>query len=205
MASKVLADCRPTDQLAVFAFDATARPLLSFHESATLDAGPVRPSPGTRWSAWRRPGAGPTWVRPLIDTVAAIEDVADTSEKAARMPRRVVLISDLAQGSRLDALGDFEWPSDVELDIEDRRRHRFKRGASSVLADAARGRAGGRHCRGASGWSTTRVRRENSSWSGSTTKERRRQSRSTFTFRREKAVSCACQCHQAVHRARRSG
>ena len=34
------------------------------------------------------------------------------------MPRRVVLISDLAQGSRLDALGDFEWPSDVELDLK---------------------------------------------------------------------------------------
>ena len=34
------------------------------------------------------------------------------------MPRRVVLISDLPQGSRLDALGDFEWPSDVELDLK---------------------------------------------------------------------------------------
>ena len=34
------------------------------------------------------------------------------------MPRRVVLISDLQQGSRLEALGDFEWPSDVELDLK---------------------------------------------------------------------------------------
>ena len=50
--------------------------------------------------------------------MTAIEDVADTSEKVARMPRRVVLVSDLAQGSRLDALGDFEWPSDVELDLK---------------------------------------------------------------------------------------
>ena len=44
--------------------------------------------------------------------------MADASEKAGRMPRRVVLISDLQQGSRLDALGDFEWPSDVELDLK---------------------------------------------------------------------------------------
>jgi hypothetical protein len=29
-----------------------------------------------------------------------------------------VLISDLQQGSRLDALGEFEWPSDVDLDIK---------------------------------------------------------------------------------------
>ena len=53
----------------------------------------------------------------LVDAVGAIEDAADASEKAGRMPRRVVLISDLQQGSRLDALGDFEWPSDVELDL----------------------------------------------------------------------------------------
>ena len=52
----------------------------------------------------------------LIDAVSAIEEVADTNEKSGRMPRRVVLISDLAQGCRVEALGDFEWPSDVELD-----------------------------------------------------------------------------------------
>ena len=51
----------------------------------------------------------------LIDAIGAIEDVADASEKAGRMPRRIVLISDLQQGSRLDALGDIEWPSDVGL------------------------------------------------------------------------------------------
>ena len=54
----------------------------------------------------------------LIDAVSAIEDMADTSEKSGRMPRRVVLISDLPQGSRLEALGDFEWPSDVELELK---------------------------------------------------------------------------------------
>ena len=112
------AECRPTDQLAVFAFDATCRPLLTFHQSATLD--PARRQAIAR-SVLER--LVPTWSgtnlgQGLVDTVAAIEDVADTSEKTARMPRRVVLISDLAQGSRLDALGDFEWPSDVELDLK---------------------------------------------------------------------------------------
>ena len=34
------------------------------------------------------------------------------------MPRRIVLVSDLQQGSRLEALGEFEWPSDVELEIK---------------------------------------------------------------------------------------
>ena len=77
-----------------------------------------RRSPGRGSIAWRRPGARPNLGQALVDAVAAIEDVADTSEKAGRMPRRIVLISDLQQGSRLDALGDFEWPSDVELDLK---------------------------------------------------------------------------------------
>ena len=54
----------------------------------------------------------------LIDAVAAVEDVADSSERTGRMPRRIVLVSDLQQGSRLEALGELKWPSDVELEIK---------------------------------------------------------------------------------------
>ncbi len=78
----------------------------------------VKPSPGHILDRLAPTWSGTNLGQALVDTVAAIEDVADTSEKTARMPRRVVLISDLAQGSRLDALGDFEWPSDVELDLK---------------------------------------------------------------------------------------
>ena len=96
----------------------SARPLLSFAESATLD-----PARRQAVAQARVDQLAPDWGathlgQSLIDAVAAIEDVADTSEKAGRMPRRVVLISDLQQGSRLEALGDFEWPSDVELDLK---------------------------------------------------------------------------------------
>jgi hypothetical protein len=80
LAGQVLSDCRPTDQVAVFAFDRTFRPLLTFHESATLD-------PGRRQSIARGLLArlAPTWGatnlgQALVDTVAAIEDVADTNE-----------------------------------------------------------------------------------------------------------------------------
>jgi hypothetical protein len=118
LAAKVIAEARPTDQLALYSFDTTSRPLLKFHESATLD-------PGRRGAVAQAllDHLAPSWGgtnlgQALIDAVAAIEDVADTSEKAGRMPRRIVLVSDLAEGSRLDALGDFEWPSDVELDLK---------------------------------------------------------------------------------------
>jgi len=116
LAREAIAGCRPGDQLAVFAFDATTRPLLGFAESATLD-----PAKRQAVAAALLDGLAPTWAatdlgRALVDAVGAVEDVADASEKAGRIPRRVVLISDLQQGARVEALGGFVWPSDVELD-----------------------------------------------------------------------------------------
>ena len=75
---------------------------------------------------WRRrscerltPGWGATHLgQALVDAAGAIENVGDAGSKSSSVRRRIVLISDLQQGSRLDALGDFEWPSDVELDLK---------------------------------------------------------------------------------------
>jgi Aerotolerance regulator N-terminal/von Willebrand factor type A domain len=118
IARQVLDDCRPTDQVAVFAFDSTCQPHFSFRESATVD--PARRNAIARGALDR---LAPTWRgtnlgQALVDTVTSIEDVADQSEKTARMPRRIILVSDLPEGSRLDALGDFQWPSDVELELK---------------------------------------------------------------------------------------
>jgi hypothetical protein len=118
VANEAIAGCRPGDQLAVYSFDAVSKPVLGFPESMTLD--PVR-RPAVAKARLER--ISPSWAatnlgQALIDTVGAIDDVADASEKAGRMPRRVVLISDLQQGARIDALGEFEWPSDVELELK---------------------------------------------------------------------------------------
>jgi hypothetical protein len=116
-AGEAIDACRPGDQLSIIAFDTEARPLMGFAESGTLD--PARRRAVARS---RLEGLAPTWRgtdlgQALTETVAAIEDVADATEKVGRMPRRIVLISDLQQGSRLDALGEFEWPSEVELEL----------------------------------------------------------------------------------------
>lgn len=117
-ADEVLSRCRANDQVALFAFDDSSRPLLGFEESATLDPTKRQAVVKSRLTTLR-----PTWGatdlgQALIDVVAAIEEVTDSSEKNGRMPRRVVLISDLQQGSRVEVLGDFEWPTDVELEVE---------------------------------------------------------------------------------------
>jgi len=135
LARNLIADCGPGDQLAVFSFDVASRPLLGFHESMTLD--PARRQAVALASLDQ---LAPSWGgtnlgQALVDTVAAIEDVGDTSEKTGRMPRSVVLISDLPQGSRLDALGDFDWPSDVVLDLKTVSDHGSNAGLQ-LLADS---------------------------------------------------------------------
>jgi hypothetical protein len=118
LADQAITACRPGDQVALFAFDTALHPLLGFDESATLD--PARRQAIARARvAQLVPGWGGTHLgQVLIEATAAIGDVADTSEKTGRMPRRIVLVSDLQQGSRIETLGDFEWPSDVELELK---------------------------------------------------------------------------------------
>jgi hypothetical protein len=135
LARNVIADCRPDDQLAVFSFDAAARLLLGFRESMTLD-----PARRQAVALGQLEKLGPSWGgtnlgQALVDAVAATEDVADTSEKTGRMPRRIVLVSDLAEGSRLDALGDFEWPSDLALELKTVSSHGSNAGLQ-LLADS---------------------------------------------------------------------
>jgi len=118
LARQVIDDCRPTDQLALYCFDGHWRPLLTFSESVTLDLARRQTVARAHLERLTPSWGGTNLGEALVNTVAAIEDVADTSEKVAHMPRRVVLVSDLSQGSRLDALGDLEWPRDVELEIK---------------------------------------------------------------------------------------
>ena len=110
--------CRPGDQLAVFAFDVATRPVLGFDESSALDPA-RRPALAKALVERLTPSWGGTHLgQALIDAAGAIENVGDTASKSSSVRRRIVLISDLQQGSRLDALGDFEWPRDLELELQ---------------------------------------------------------------------------------------
>src|SRR5690606_15424322 len=83
---------------------------MGFDESATLDhrrrLAVARARLGDLEPSWAATDLG----QALLDAVAAFEDQPDSGEPSARMPRRIVLVSDLQRGARLDALGDFEWP-----------------------------------------------------------------------------------------------
>jgi hypothetical protein len=117
-AGQAISECSPAEELAVLAFDRTTRPVLGFRESSSLEPARRKSLALSRIDALEPSWAATDLGQGLIDAVAAIEDVADSSERGGRMPRRVVLVTDLQQGSRLEALGEFEWPSDVELVVK---------------------------------------------------------------------------------------
>ncbi len=117
-AEAALAAAKPGDPLAMFAFDASPRAVLSFAEGATLE-----PSARLALARGRLQSLEPGWKgtelgSALAEAVAVVADEGDRDPKASRSPRRVILISDLQAGSKLEALGNFAWPSDVELELQ---------------------------------------------------------------------------------------
>ncbi len=118
LAREVIANCRPADELAVFAFDDSFREVFGFAESNSLDAA-RRQAVASAAVEQLSPSWGATHLgQALIDGVSVLGSLADADAKRGKMPRRVVLIGDLQQGSHLSELGDFDWPSDVELDLK---------------------------------------------------------------------------------------
>ena len=89
-ANEVLSRCGANDQVALFSFDDSSRPLLGFEESATLDPAKRQAVVKSRLETLRPTWGGTDLGQALIDVVAAIEEVTDSSEKNGRMPRTIV-------------------------------------------------------------------------------------------------------------------
>jgi hypothetical protein len=116
-AEEALRKVSPADQVALFTFDRQVNRLLTFDEWSKMGASERVPSANQRlaqvtprWASTHLGGA-------LIAAAEAIEEGADKTQQASGR-RQIVLISDLQEGSRLDALQAFEWPKGIELQIE---------------------------------------------------------------------------------------
>jgi hypothetical protein len=117
-AAAVLDDLKPTDRVALFAFDDQVRTLIDFDDPAEID-------PRRRAALVQRRLAetAPTWAAAdlggALATVADRLDALDQGQKAETdIGRRIVLVSDLKQGARLDALQAYEWPANMELELQ---------------------------------------------------------------------------------------
>jgi hypothetical protein len=116
MAEKVAAECGPLDQVALYTCDDALRPLLSFEEFSQLPPAQRPPVLSGRLQSVNPTWAGTELGRGLMDALEIVNNVSETAERR-RIARRVVLVSDMQQGSRLNALSDYPWPEDVELEL----------------------------------------------------------------------------------------
>jgi hypothetical protein len=65
----------------------------------------------------------PTWAatrlgQALMDAVEIASEVAESRGHDEQVARRIMLVSDMQEGSRLSALADYPWPEDVELELK---------------------------------------------------------------------------------------
>lgn len=110
-ADEALAECRPADHVAVYAFDRTVRPVFGFAESDQLE-----PQQRVAVARDRVKQLTPTWGstaldRALIESAGAILEVGDSPAG------KVVLVSDVQHGASLTELTGYEWPAEVELEL----------------------------------------------------------------------------------------
>ncbi|MCL5281929.1 MAG: BatA domain-containing protein, partial [Planctomycetes bacterium] len=114
-AKSVLRDMKPSDRLCVMSFDQGTRTLIGFEQWETMDLG-QRTSIPARELAKLAPGWSATDLgHALITAAEAMEDDETNDGGQSKTERQIVLISDLQQGSKLDALLAYEWPQGLGL------------------------------------------------------------------------------------------
>ncbi len=112
----VLKGANPMDRLCIMSFDLDTRTLIGFEQWQALE-----PAQRVAVTSEQMSKLSPGWAttdigRALVAASEAIEDdeVNDDQQQALAI-RQVVLISDLQQGSSLEALQAYQWPRQTEL------------------------------------------------------------------------------------------
>lgn len=102
----------PADELAVFTFDRQLTSLITF---ADWKAAPV--SARAALVRTRLAGVEPGWAGTALDQalISAADLLADPGEGGGSGQRQIMVISDLQEGARLNALAAHEWPAGIEV------------------------------------------------------------------------------------------
>lgn len=111
----VLRSVEPMDRLCLMTFDRSARIQIDFEQWAGLDvsqrAAAVMDCLSDLSPGWAATDLG----QALVAAAEAVEDDEVHDDRQRVGPRQIVLIGDVQQGSRLDALHAYEWPAATEL------------------------------------------------------------------------------------------
>jgi len=117
-AKSALKNAGPTDRVCVMSFDREARTLIGFDQWQTMDPG-QRASVAVQEVSGLSPGWSDTDLgHALVTAAEALEDDETNEGEQSKSDRQIVLVSDLQQGSKLDALLAYEWPQRTELVVK---------------------------------------------------------------------------------------
>lgn len=127
----------PADQFALWTFDSQVQPLMSFEEWTTTGESVApqltRQRVGELTPGWQSSHLGKALVA-AADEVDRIE--SSTHQLSAAQVRRVVVISDLQQGSQLAELQGYQWPETVKLSVEQVRPTNPTNAGLQLLTDS---------------------------------------------------------------------
>lgn len=113
-ARTVFKSASTADQVACFAFDQALQSVLRFEDWVAQPAAD-RAALASKRLLEIKPGWGATR---LGNALLAACDLFDTRNQPERLNQRIVLISDLQEGSRLDGLQGFDWPRNIRVQVE---------------------------------------------------------------------------------------
>ncbi len=117
-ARSVLQELSPADRACVMSFDQGTRTLVGFDQWQTLDPA-RRASMVAEQISKLSPGWASTDVgNALVTAAEAVEDDEAGDGQQDAWTHEVVLVSDLQQGSSLEALHAYEWPEHIELTVK---------------------------------------------------------------------------------------
>ena len=114
-AEETLSELEAADDVALFAFDERLHTLVAFDEPPARD-GTAKRSLARRRLASLTPGWAATDLgTALVSAAESLRVVRDRLE--SDNPLQIVLISDLQQGARIDALQTADWPQEVRVSV----------------------------------------------------------------------------------------
>jgi len=134
-AQSVLEDVSQDDRVCVMSFDQSTKTLIGFEQWGALD-----PSQRASIVVENISKLSPGWTltnlgHALVSAAEAIEDDEVNDGQQTIAMRRVVLISDLQEGSNLEAMHAYEWPEEMELVVKPVRCRGTTNAALQLVTD----------------------------------------------------------------------
>jgi hypothetical protein len=127
----------PSDAFAVYTFDQQLRSILSFADSAQLPPGDRLATVQNRLASMNPSWSGTHLGNAMIQTTEhLLEQLNRDSKEQGDTSLRLVVISDLQSGAKLDGLQGFEWPKKLQVDLQPIAAKQVSNAGVQILEEA---------------------------------------------------------------------